>query len=201
MSYVTPDNAVEIYIEDVVIPNLEKLIICGISGITNMFFANEKDKWFIETEGSNFSEVLAHPDVDKTKSITNNIWELYETLGIEAVREYMIEELTASMTGINVCHSRLLVDKMTYNGTIVSISRYAMRSEGSGPLGKASFEETLDNLLNAAVSGERESTDGVSAGIICGKLGKFGTGLCELRIDVRKLAGLPPIVEGVSEKV
>ena len=201
MSYVTPDNAIEIYIEDVVIPNLEKLLICGIPGITNMFFANEKEKWFVETEGSNFSEVLAHPDVDKTKSVTNNIWELYETLGIEAVREYMIEELTASMTGINVCHSRLLVDIMTYNGTIVSISRYAMRSEGSGPLGKASFEETLDNLLNAAVSGERESTDGVSAGIICGKLGKFGTGLCELRIDVRKLAGLPPIVEGVSEKV
>lgn len=199
--YVTPDNALEIYIEDVVIPNLEKLLICGIEGITNMFFTNEKDKWFIETEGSNFCEVLAHPDVDKSKSITNNIWELYETLGIEAVREYMIEELTASMTGINICHSRLLVDKMTYNGTIVSISRYSMRSEGSGPLGKASFEETLDNLLNAAVSGERESTDGVSAGIICGKLGKFGTGMCELRIDVKKLAGLPSIIEGVKEKV
>lgn len=200
MSYVTPDNAIEIYIEDVVIPNLEKLLVCGINGITNMFFANEKEKWFVETEGSNFSEVLAHDSVDKTKTITNNIWELYETLGIEAVREYMIEELTASMTGINVCHSRLLVDKMTYNGTIVSISRYAMRSEGSGPLGKASFEETLDNLLNAAASGERESTDGVSAGIICGKLGKFGTGLCELRIDVKKLAGMPAIVEEVSEK-
>ena len=84
---------------------------------------------------------------------------------------------------------------MTYNGTIMSITRYAMRSEGSGPLGKATFEETLDNLLIAAVSGEKESTDGLSAGIICGKLGKFGTGLCELRMDVKKLAGQLPIVE------
>lgn len=200
-SYVTSENMHQIYLEDVVVPNLEKMLICGIEGITNMFFTSEKGKWFVETEGSNFSEILAHPNVDETKSVTNNIWEIYETLGIEAVREYMIEELTLSMTGINVCHSRLLIDKMTFNGTIVSISRYAMRSEGSGPLGRASFEETLDNLLLAAASGERESTDGVSAGIICGKLGKFGTGMCELKIDVKKLANMPLLVQdNVKEK-
>jgi DNA-directed RNA polymerase beta' subunit len=193
-SYVTSENMIQVYLEDVVVPNLEKLLICGIEGISNMFFTNEKGKWFVETEGSNFSEVLAHPNVDETKSVTNNIWEIYETLGIEAVREYMIEELTLSMTGINVCHSRLLIDKMTFNGTIVSISRYAMRSEGSGPLGRASFEETLDNLLLAAASGERESTDGVSAGIICGKLGKFGSGMCELKVDIKKLANMPSIL-------
>jgi DNA-directed RNA polymerase beta' subunit len=193
-TYVTAENMHQVYLEDVVVPNLEKLLFCGIKGISNMFFTTEQGKWFVETEGSNFSEVLAHPNVDETKSVTNNIWEIYETLGIEAVREYMIEELTLSMTGINVCHSRLLIDKMTFNGTIVSISRYAMRSEGSGPLGRASFEETLDNLLLAAASGERESTDGVSAGIICGKLGKFGTGLCELRIDIKKLANMPSIM-------
>lgn len=64
-----------------------------------------------------------------------------------------------------------------------------MRGEGSGALGKASFEETLDNLLNAGVYGEKESTDGVSASVICGKLGKFGTGICELKMDVAKLPG------------
>jgi DNA-directed RNA polymerase II subunit RPB1 len=79
---------------------------------------------------------------------------------------------------------------MTYNGIITSISRYAMRAEGSGALSKASFEETLDNLLNAAVYGERECTDGVSASIICGKLGKFGTGVCELKVDMSKLTGI-----------
>ena len=65
-----------------------------------------------------------------------------------------------------------------------------MRAEGSGALSKASFEETLDNLLNAAVYGERECTDGVSASIICGKLGKFGTGVCELKVDMSKLTGI-----------
>jgi DNA-directed RNA polymerase beta' subunit len=178
----------EIYIEDVVIPNLEKLHICGIKGITNMFYTNDKDgNWYIETEGTNFSDVLAHSDVDFSKAMTNDMWEVYNVLGIEAARQYLIEELASIMSGINPCHSKLLVDKMTYNGIITSISRYAQRGETNGPLSKASFEESFDNLLNAAVYGERECTDGVSASIICGKLGKFGTGLCELKIDVRKL--------------
>jgi len=193
--FVTKDNMIEIYIEEVVIPNLEKLHVCGIVGISNMFFCNEKDKWFVETEGTNFSDILAHPEVVMETAMSNDIWSVYNTLGIEAVRQFLIEELGTIMSGINPCHSKLLVDKMTHNGSIASISRYAMRGEGSGALSKASFEETLDNLLNAAVYGEKECTDGVSASIICGKLGKFGTGVCELRIDIGKLTGLPSIIE------
>lgn len=186
--FVSSDNMIDIYIEDVVIHNLEKLFLCGIKGISNMFYANDKEgKWYIETEGSNFSDVLAHPFVDMRTAMTNDMWEIYATLGIEATRQYLIEELASIMAGINPCHSKLLVDKMTYSGVITSISRYAQRSETNGPLSKASFEETSDNLMNAALFGERECTDGVSASIICGKLGKFGTGVCELRIDVSKL--------------
>ena len=197
ISFVTQENMVHVYIEDVVIPNLEKLHISGIQNISNMFYAMDKnDKWFIETEGSNFSDILSHPDVDMSNSMTNDMWEIYATLGIEAVRQYLIEELAVIMGGINPCHSKLLIDKMTYNGIITSISRYAQRGETNGPLSKASFEETSDNLLNAAAYGERECTDGVSASIICGKLGKFGTGMCELRIDVDKLVN-----DGVMEKV
>lgn len=194
-SFITPENMNQVYIEEVVIPKLEELQICGIAGISNIFYCNEADPktketvWFLETEGANFSDILAHPDVDITNTMTNDIWEIYNTLGIEATRQYLIEEFSNIMGGINPCHSKLLADKMTYNGIITSISRYAMRAEGSGALSKASFEETLDNLLNAAVYGERECTDGVSASIICGKLGKFGTGVCELKVDVAKLMG------------
>jgi DNA-directed RNA polymerase beta' subunit len=201
MHYVTSENMYSVYVEDVVLVNLEKFLVCGIEGISNMFFTSEKNEWFIETEGSNFSDVLAHPKVDISRTFTNDIWEIYNTLGIEATRQYMIEELTSSMSGINPCHSRLLADKMTYNGIIVSISRYGMRSEGSGALAKASFEETLDNILNAAAHGEKETTDGVSVGIICGKLGRFGTGICDVRLDVPKLLGMPPIVEDTVEEI
>ena len=192
--YVTADNIINVYIEDIVIPNLEQLHVCGIKGITNMFYTQSSDNktWVIETEGTNFSDVLAHPDVDMINAITNDMWEIYYTLGIEACRQFLLEELISIMPSINPCHATLLVDKMTHSGIITSISRFTQRSETNGPLSKASFEESFDNLLNAGVYGERECTDGVSASIICGKLGQFGTGMCELRINVMKLTQTSP---------
>ena len=54
-------------------------------------------------------------------------------------------------------------------------------------MGKASFEETMDNFLNAAAQGDVESTDGVSASIICGKRAKIGTGMMQIGIDIDNL--------------
>ena len=54
-------------------------------------------------------------------------------------------------------------------------------------MGKASFEETMDNFLNAAAEGDREPTEGVSASIICGKRASIGTGMIKLSIDIGML--------------
>ncbi len=199
LHYVTEANMVEVYMEEVVIPNLEKLRIDGISGVENAFFVQDVDTWHIETEGGNFSELLAHPLIDMKNTLTNNMWDIYNTLGIEAVRQFIIDELASIMPSISIYHSKFLVDYMTKTGTILSISRYTMRSEGSGALSKASFEETLDNLVNAGLHGEVENPDSVSTSIICGKLGKFGTGVCELKVDISKLQHL--VKQTVVEKI
>jgi hypothetical protein len=54
-------------------------------------------------------------------------------------------------------------------------------------LSKASFEESLENFLKAGLNGEKETTDGVSASIMLGKLPKTGTGLFDIKIDTDKL--------------
>lgn len=186
--FVTPENTKSIYLEEVVYPTIEQVQLCGIKGIRQMYFLREKDgKWMVETSGTNFSKLLQHPNIDKTRLISNNIWDIYKSLGIEAVREYMINEFSNIMEGVNMCHIMLLVDKMTYLGTISSISRYTVRTDDSGPFSKASFEETLDNFLKGGIFGERESSNGVSSSIICGKRSSVGTGLCGLKMDLTKL--------------
>ena len=47
-----------------------------------------------------------------TRLQSNNVWDIYENLGIEAAREYLIEEFINIMEGINSCHVKLLVEKM-----------------------------------------------------------------------------------------
>jgi DNA-directed RNA polymerase beta' subunit len=198
LHYVTQENMISVYMEEVVIPNLEKLKISGINDVENAFFMQDKDTWYIDTEGGDFAELLTHPLIDMENTTTNSIWDIYNTLGIEAVRQFLVEELVSIMPSISIYHSKFLVDYMTKTGTITSISRYTMRSEGSGALSKASFEETLDNLINAGLHGEIENPNSVSTSIICGKLGKFGTGICELKVDVSKLQKI--IKQQVTEK-
>lgn len=196
VAYITAENAKEIYLDDVVRPILSKIVFCGIAGVENMFFIRDDQKWGVEVENTRekladsvnrYKYILAHPAIDMTRTISNNIWDIYHVLGIEAARQYMFELAESIMDGINMCHPLLLVDKMTHSGTIASVSRYSMRNDESGPFGKASFEETLDNFLKAGVYGQQEPTRGVSASIICGKMASVGTGMCELRMDMSHL--------------
>jgi DNA-directed RNA polymerase beta' subunit len=195
--FVDSENAKQIYLEEVVQPILYKIVLCGIQGIKTVFFKEDTNSF--ETDGTNFRKILGLSFIDNTKTISNNVWDIYDNLGVEAARQFLIEEFMSLMEGINKCHIQLLVDKMTYNGGISSISRYTMRTEESGPFSKASFEETMDNFLKAGVFGQEEETKGVSSSVICGKRSHIGTGFCELRIDVEKLPGQLAIVSEVSE--
>jgi len=205
--FINQDNANMVYMEEVVQAKLEKMYICGIPAITEVFYTKQNEEWFIETNGfnskdiskqySSFKKLLAHPDIDYTRTISNNVWDIYEVLDIEAARQFLIEEFMSIMEGINTCHTMLLVDRMTHSGTISSITRYTLKIDESGPMGKASFEETVDNFKNAGEQGQKEPTKGVSASIICGKRASIGTGMISVLIDLNRL---PAAVENICNK-
>jgi DNA-directed RNA polymerase beta' subunit len=185
--FITADNAKEIYLEEVVQPIFEKMIIVGIAGIKEVYYLKENDEWLVETDGSNFIKLLIHPEIDETRTVSNNIWDIYNVLGVEAVKQFLIDEFVSIMEGINICHVKLLVERMTFAGSIASISRYTMRKDEGSCLSRVSFEESYDQFCKAGTLGEVEPTKGVSASIICGKRGNFGTGMLELLVDVNSL--------------
>jgi hypothetical protein len=199
IEFVNSDNAREIYIEEVVQPILAKIVICGVPGIENIYFSDDVDSF--ETEGSNFKKLLGLSFIDDTQTVSNDVWDIYRTLGVEATRQFLIEEFLQLCVGINKCHIQLLAEKMTHSGTISSISRYTMRNEECGPMGKASFEETMDNFLKAGVYGQKEATTGVSASIICGKRANIGSGVCEIMMDVKALPNSLRVLHDVKENM
>ena len=178
--------------EDVVEPNIANIPLCGIQGISEIFYGLDDDEWFVETNAINhdprkvniLQKIMSLSNVDDTRTTSNNIWEIYETLGVEAVKVFLVEEFMGIMDGINECHARLLVDRMTFGGGVASISRYTLKNDECGPMGKASFEESLDNFLSAAAEGEVEPTKGISASIICGKRSNTGTGMMGLKMNL-----------------
>lgn len=200
--FITEDNAKEIYLEEVVQPTIEKMIIGGIAGIESIYYmqdeSNGSNEWIVETDGTNFNKILAHPDIDETRTTSNNIWDIYNVLGIEAAREFLIQEFINIMGGINICHVKLLVERMTFAGTISSISRYTMRKDDGSVMGKLSFEESVDNISKSACNGERDNINGVSSSIICSKRAKIGTGMVDILIDIPKL---PKVFDTITDNV
>lgn len=173
----------------VVRPEILKVPISGIPNIKNIFYektvnGDGDNEWFIRTEGSNFLKVLSTVGVDSERTLSNHVWDIYNNLGIEAARNALLCEFKSIMGKINPLHTHLLVDRMTFGGTISSISRYTMKKEESSVLGKASFEESLDHFLKASFIGTVEKTNGNSASIVCGKKTRAGTGFMKLMINL-----------------
>ena len=149
-----------------------------------------KEKWVLDTVGSNLIEILGLDFIDSTKTITNSITEVYQVLGIEAARQCIFDELLDVIefdgTYINSHHIDMLCDRMCYNTKMVSIFRHGINNDTIGPVAKASFEETPEMFLKAARHAELDNMVGVSSNIMCGQEGYFGTGSFQVILDTDK---------------
>lgn len=163
---------------------LETIHLFGIRGIKKLFFLKEGDEWISETEGTNFKKLLSHELVDETRTLSSHVWDIYNVMGIEASRDYLIKELGMIMAENNECDIQMLADVMTYSGTLTSISRFAMKREHTGPLAKSSFEEPLVNFQLAGFYCEKDTATSVSSNIMYGKLARIGTGCMDLIYDI-----------------
>ena len=153
--------------------------------IINNNYENNK-QWVITTLGSNLLDIFKNSKVDFKNTITNNIMEVYDILGIEAARQLLIDELSDLInaeTYVNYRHIELLADTMTNKGGIMPIDRHGINKSDRGPLAKCSFEETPDIIAKAALFGEYDKINGVSANIIMGQEVNCGTGYYDIIFD------------------
>jgi DNA-directed RNA polymerase II subunit RPB1 len=151
----------------------------------------KKDAYVLDTIGTNLIDILALDNIDVSKTFSNDVIEMYNVLGIEAARKCLFNEILDVMefdgTYINHHHIHLLCDRMTCNEKLVSIFRHGINKDDIGPIAKASFEETTEMFLKAARHGEMDNMRGVSANVMCGQEGYFGTSSFQTYVDNDKL--------------
>jgi DNA-directed RNA polymerase subunit A" len=189
------NNKYYYYIRDIIFQYICNIKVSGIDCIEKGYFRQEKingiNKWIFDLEGTNYREILNHPLINYKDCMVNNMWELFNALGIEAVRRFLVNEFSEVITsgGINVdkTHLELLADSMTCTGNITSVSRYGIGRNETGPLTKASFEQSLDNMLIAAYRSETESIKSVSSSIIMGQCSRIGSGIMELYTNINPI--------------
>jgi DNA-directed RNA polymerase subunit A" len=160
--------------------------IQGIEGIHRAIIRKEKanDEYVIYTEGSNLQKVLEKDRVDKKRTSTNSIQEIYEVLGVEAARNSIIDEASKTLDEqgltVDIRHIMLVSDLMTNDGDVKAIGRHGISGRKSSVLARAAFEITAAHLLHAALTGEVDHLDGVAENIIVGQPVTLGTGAVNL---------------------
>lgn len=181
---------------------LNNIVLRGVNGVHNILPRKiqnsvvkesdkyvKKDTWVLDTTGSNLMETLALDYIDFRRTISNDIKEVFHVLGIEAARQCiqneLIEVLAFSGASVNYHHTSLLCDRMTCNKNMVSIFRSGLLNDNVGPIAKATFEVHTEVFLNAARHAELDHMRGVSANIMCGQHGSYGTNASQIILDMK----------------
>lgn len=162
------------------------LTLKGVVGIERVVIKKERDinEYVLYSEGTNLPEVLRISGVDVSRTSSNHIHEVSQTLGVEAARNAIIEEarkvLDEQGLDVDIRHIMLVADLMTVSGDIRQIGRHGISGEKESVLARAAFEVTVKHLIEASVKGEEDSLSGITENVIVGQLIPVGTGAVDL---------------------
>jgi len=200
------DQSDEIYLLHEFQENLlNNIVLRGIQNITNVsirkvqnyMVENEngyesKDIWVLDSAGSNLLDILGVDFIDSNRTVSNDIKEVFNVLGLEAARQVIHDEFVDVMefsgVYINYHHLGLLCDRMTLTKNMVSIFRSGILGDDIGPISKSTFEVHTEVLLNASRHAEFDHMRGVSANVMLGQTGPYGTGMCNLVLDMNAIS-------------
>jgi DNA-directed RNA polymerase II subunit RPB1 len=186
---------------------LEGIVLRGVKNINKVILRKIKDNlvekggafikqdiWVLDTIGTNLLSVLGLDYIDSRRTISNDIVEIFNVLGIEAARQCIYNELSEVLefdgSYVNAHHMALLCDRMTFTSKLISIFRHGINNDDIGPIAKASFEETPEMFLKAARHAELDTLRGISANVMCGQEGLFGTAAFQVVLDINEMINL-----------
>ena len=202
------DQSDEIYLlknfQDTVINNI---VLRGVNKIVNVnprivkdMVVKEdgkysrKEAWVLDTTGSNLIDVFGVDFIDFSRTYSNDIREMYDVLGIEAARQNILNEIVdvmeASDAYVNYHHLSILCDRMTVSKDLVPIYRSGILNDDIGPISKSTYEMHTEMFLEASRHGEFDQMRGVSANVMCGQQGYYGTNAFSLLLDMEAVMNM-----------
>ncbi len=169
--------------------NIKNVKISGIQKIAQVLPVKRGEEFIIITAGSNLKKILSLKYVDITRTTSNDLYETYKLLGIEATRQTIIKEvdkvIESQGLNINNRHIDLIADTMCFSGHIKGITRYGVVKEKSSILARASFETPIRHIFEAGITGENDKLASVIENVMINQAVPVGTGLPDLITKVK----------------
>ncbi len=164
--------------------------IKGVPDIERVTIVKQNEEWVIQTAGSNLSKIIYVEGIDLSRVTTNNVYEIGQTLGIEAARTALVREVTNTLEEqgleVDIRHIMLVADLMTSKGYLQQIGRHGIAGTKTSVLARAAFEITVPTIAKAAMEGQTEALKGVTENVIVGATVPVGTGMVDLYMKVNE---------------
>ena len=163
----------------------EESRIKGLKDIEQVVVNQEDGEWRLQTAGTALRKTLKIEEVDENRTISNDLFEILSVLGIEALRQAIINEvnetLEAQGIGVDDRHIMLLADMMTKEGDLNGTTRYGIMGNKESILARSVFEETKKHLRQGSLRGETDDLEGVVENLLVGQPVPVGTGMIDLK--------------------
>ena len=143
----------------------------------------EYEEYIFEANGTNLKEIFKLTNIDNLRTYTNEIWEIYNYLGIEATRNIIylsIIEVFRSNNMNNLTPNIIahFADLQTCNGWPTSLKYNGMKSyKDINFIQKITHERYENFIKHAAMYGEIDTMKSPSAAQMYGQAGEYGTNI------------------------
>jgi len=155
-------------------------VVRSVPGVVQAYVAEEDHRGrCLQTSGVNMEELWKLDCVDHRRILSNHVWAMLNTYGVEAGRITIVMQVKAvfGAYGIKVDprHLSLVADYMTHEGGYKAMSRHGI-ANSSSPFLKISFETPWDFLIDAARCCSKDRLETPSGNIVLGTPIRHGTG-------------------------
>jgi len=167
---------------------VKEVLLAGIKEIKQILVVKRDRDYVILTAGSNLADIINFKGVDKDRTVSNDLHETCNVLGVEAARLTIIKEIQKVITSqgldIDKRHLMLVADTMTASSNVKGITRMGIISDKSSVLARATFEEPIKHFVSATKTGKKDKLASVIENIILNQPVPVGTGLPGLLVKV-----------------
>jgi len=178
---------------------LKETVISGIKGIEQILIVKRDKDFVIITLGTNLKQLMGYKEVNVEKLVSNDLYEVADVFGIEAVRQLIINEISETLKGqgldIDIRHLKLIAEAMTNTGSVKGVTRMGIIAQKASVLARATFETPDKQFVNASIKGQIDKLTSVIENIILNQPVPVGTGLPGLLVKV-----VGPLVKDEKDK-
>lgn len=162
----------------------QKLVIHGRTKVENFVTeeitintpTGKSKRWSVSTLGSDLAHVLRLPEVDSRRTVSNDVGEMCDVLGMHAARKSLENEFLFVMSDMADARHIKLISRMMASDLVIKGMKIRQVAQNIPPLQRASYEQVAKQMTLYCGAAEQDDGKTICGATLMNKFMSVGTG-------------------------